>query len=237
MNKYVLLNRMFYDYNASFFSSSRSRAELDKILKFCRLLPASGFYNVLDLGCGEGKLLFYFSEFANPENFYYIGIDQSLQMIKKGISSLGRVLNAGFINAYVSSDFLKTIDIRFSLVAALGLFHHIPDQKERENIVNQICRLTGKDGTAVISLWNFETSKIRILANVKDKSGTPKKGDYLLGYANSRIPRFCHSFDSEEIGEIRKIFKSRGFETRKFRIIRNNNSCDFILWAKNLSSN
>lgn len=235
MNKFVSLNRKFYDYNAPFFSSSRSGAELDKILSFCGTLTAQGFYNVLDLGCGEGNLLGHLSKFLDPKNFFYIGIDQSIKMIKKGASSMGEVSNAGFINARVSSDFLKTINIRFRLIAALGLFHHIPEKSEREKIINQICRLTQKNGTAVISLWSFEGSKTKILAEVKDESGIPRKGDYLLGYAENRIPRFCHSFDEEEIGQIRRIFISRRCQTRKFKITRNNKSSDIILWAINKS--
>jgi len=77
----------------------------------------------LDIGCGTGDILF----FLPDVDYYGFDLNRSyIEMAKSRFSSRGK-----FFNRPVSRDILKG-EKNFDIVLAMGILHHLDDDKARE---------------------------------------------------------------------------------------------------------
>ncbi|MBN2362734.1 class I SAM-dependent methyltransferase [candidate division WOR-3 bacterium] len=225
-DKYCLINRTFYDVNALSFSSSRNGYDSawDSVFKDGFL--DNDYSGLLDLGCGDGRFIKFFMNRFCRKDVMYFGIDQSLEMLKIARARFQSYSEVYLVNARITGDILSTIGRSCFFVAAVGLFHHIPDATERERIAEGICDLLGKGAGALISLWNFDKIPDQKKNRIPDKC---RPRDFLLDWGKSDAMRFCHSFSEEEVFRIENIFRSKGCETDKVLIKRKNLSTDSFL--------
>lgn len=146
MHSNIIREKVKKDYNqiAEDFSSTRQQAWKDFDL-FKPYLKEN--MEVLDLGCGNGRLLLFLKKFAT-----YLGIDQSENLIKFAKKQFPK-------QSFTVADMAHLPDLRkVDAIFAIASFHHIPP-KEHLSTLKSWRRLLNKGGYLFITNWNLHQSK------------------------------------------------------------------------------
>jgi SAM-dependent methyltransferase len=198
------LNRTFYEDFAEDFAGTRQGwlPGFDLILP--HILPAS---NVLDLGCGNGRLLRFLAERGWRGN--YTGLDGSAKLLKLA-SEAARVsplIQSRFAQVdFLLGDWQVTLDLAPSeVVVSLALLHHIPGREHRRRFLSQCSALATEDGLVILSTWQFVDAprlRARILpwsvADLSEEQIEPN--DYLLAWGQGDAgKRYCAWIGPEEM--------------------------------------
>ncbi|MEK7118090.1 MAG: class I SAM-dependent methyltransferase, partial [Patescibacteria group bacterium] len=172
-----------YDTVAGEFSASRSKFWDE--LAFLVLCVKRGD-NVLDIGCGNGRLF----PLIKERRAKYTGIDCS-----EGLIHEAKQLHHD--GEFVVSDALalpfqnNTFDIAYSF----AVIHHIPGKELRAQFVREAARVLHRNGIIVLSawdLWTFRHLGDIISTAVKSVFGrTPLDvGDLILTFGKNRKSRY-----------------------------------------------
>lgn len=202
------INRTFYARFAGDFARTRRGWSLG----FERILPhLRSAANVLDLGCGNGRLLTGLAE--RGWRGRYLGADGSAELL----ATLETDLQSGAAEArFVVADLLDP-----QWVAALGGFapdaitclavlHHVPGAANRARLAAECTRLLRPGGILIVSVWQFLSAprlRARILpwstVGLRDEDVDP--GDYLLSWGEGAIGhRYCAAIDEETLSTVMK---------------------------------
>lgn len=185
---------------------------------------------ILDLGCGNGRLLEIFKEIK----INYWGIDSSERLIgiakrkyPKNKFEVGDLLNLPFPNNF------------FDRVFAIRVLHHIPSQEFRIQALQEIKRILKPGGTLILTVWNVWESKykinlLRMIKNCFLKIIGKSKLDFGDAFVpwwkvNEKILRYFHFFTKREL---RKIVKESGFKVREIWQSKFNGHSDIYLIAQ-----
>lgn len=212
-----LLEKTIQDYNLISEDFSRTRQftwDIEFLSKY--VLDGDG---VLDLGCGNGRLLEVFKE----KKIDYFGLDGSEQLIEiakkkypKNRFEAGDILNLPFPNNF------------FNKVFAIRILHHIPSKEFRLKALKEIKRVLKPKGILILTVWNVWGSKYKInlwrmIKNCFLKIIGKSKldfGDALVPWrkAKEEIPRYFHFFTKSELKKLveRSNFKIREIWSSKF---------------------
>jgi len=101
---------------------------------------------ILDIGCGNGKNMFYRSDL----NFY--GIDFCVNFINF-VKLKGGKVKYGLLQNIPYGD--NTFD-HFICIAS---YHHLDNDNDRKKSIKEMYRILKKNGTGVISVWAMEQEK------------------------------------------------------------------------------
>ncbi|CAF1343717.1 unnamed protein product [Rotaria sordida] len=120
---------------------------------------------IVELGCGTGENLIYFSQYFQNKNLKFIGIDHSQSMLNRAKEKLINQSNINQIEYLHGSltnfaDCLKTQKIDCILLPA-GTFHHLITDNERQEFINNI-QQTLRFQTGLFAIYLFPDSLIRI---------------------------------------------------------------------------
>jgi len=201
-----------YDLIADKFSETRKY--------FWRGLEFIGDYtedgsNVLDFGCGNGRIL----ELLSEKNIKYWGIDISENLIniaKKRYCSN----DITFLRIDSSQSSLAFNNDFFNTIYSIAVFHHFPGKKYRETIAKEIYRITKPGGYVIITVWNLWQKKYikNILLNWRDKLLMKNDLDWNDCYISFKdnwgnsFNRYHHAFTKSEL---KNIFSKVGFSMEK----------------------
>ena len=223
------LNQNFYQQVSKDFSETRNFSwhGWHKVLKF---LPNKKNLKVLDIACGNGRLL----EFLEKElgnNFYYLGLDNStgLLQIAKNEHQKHKFKYFDIVANYLDNKKVELpIDKNFDLIVAFGLTHHLPSFDAKKEFLISLKNNLSKDGIIFISNWQFAKEKSRFEKNslslkkiIKNKEINLSKkieliyllfsigkNDYLLdwrrGERANKIFRYCHYINEQEMTRLAK---------------------------------
>lgn len=207
------INRQFYRARAGEFSATRRRAwpGWDRLLDLAseRLLPSasSDGLAVLDLGCGNGRLLPRLSAKLGPA-ISYLGIDLSVPLLARA-SSLHRLEEATFVAADLMARPPAPLAAggRFDLIAAFGLLHHVAGRERRRELLREAARRLRPGGLLAVSFWQFgelERFERRFLPWSELPEGSRvdesdlEPGDHLLAWGEGGAARYCHYASPDE---------------------------------------
>jgi len=142
-----LMKKVKQDYAAMAAEFSETRSSLWKELSPFQKWVKDGD-NVLDLGCGNGRL---FELFEGME-IKYTGLDSSEELLAIGAS---RYLSskASFIKGDVLS--LPFAQNSFDALYAIALLHQIPSSSLRLEALSEAYRVLKKEGILVLTVWNL----------------------------------------------------------------------------------
>ena len=183
------LNRAFYTKFAADFARTRRGWPPSFELILPHLRPAA---NVLDLGCGNGRLLRFL--LARGWRGDYVGVDSSTELLVIAAAAAqeaqaGRELAANFRHAdLLDPDWsAKLGHLTPDVIVALAVLHHIPGAANRARFIADCAKLLSPGGTLIVSTWQFMTSprlRKRVLPwdviGLSDADVEP--GDYLLSW-------------------------------------------------------
>lgn len=215
----VEVNRAFYEGTADAFSDTRRDPWPGWKRAMTHVKPAHGEpLNVLDVGCGNGRFARYLADHPGndaPNRFHYLGIDSS-----RGLLDHARRANADLANVeFEDHDVLHLEDQfvadarRFDVIAAFGVLHHIPGATTRRALVETLVSLLSDRGVLIVTAWQFGTSE-RFRSRRIDwtqynedaidpiNEAELEEGDYLLRFANSPLPRYCHFASADELRDL-----------------------------------
>ena len=211
-NKILNETEKGYDFMADKFSQTRKY--------FWRGLEFIGNYakdgdDVLDFGCGNGRLLELFSD----KNVKYQGVDVSKKLIDL---ANGRYYsgNMNFSKIDSSQESLPFQDNFFNAVYSIAVFHHFPGKKYRETMAKELYRITKPEGFVVITVWNLWQKKYfkNIIKNWADKLLGRSKLDWNDCYVTFKdnegkiFKRYHHAFSKKELCD---LFSKAGFKIEK----------------------
>jgi alkylated DNA repair protein alkB homolog 8 len=178
--------------------------------------------NVLDFGCGNGRLL---ELIGNIENLQYFGLDISQKLVDVASQ---RYQDRTFQKINPLQITLPFTDDYFNTVYSIAVFHHFPGKEYREDLAKELYRLTKKEGRIVITVWNLWQKRYigNIIRNwfnkLKGKSDLDWNDCYISFTDNvgNKFQRFHHAFTKREI---EGLFSKAGFEIEKCEIINGRN--------------
>ncbi len=177
--------------------------------------------NVLDAGCGNGRLL----EGFKNKKVNYLGFDNSqnlLNLAKKNYPE----------NEFKQIDLFNIEEIdndKYDYIFLIAVILHIPGRKNRLKVVKDLAKKLKKNGTLVISTWNIlnqkKYKKIVFKNNIKNLFHLNKfeKNDLLFPWKNNNGEelslRYYHAFT---IKELNKLTDNSGLKKEKIYEADNN---------------
>ena len=126
-------------------------------LGFERILPhLRSAANVLDVGCGNGRLLSFLTE--HGWHGRYLGVDSSAGLIAAAEQNRElRPAEASFRLVDLLSPHWAVTPAGFApdAIACLAVLHHIPGAAHRARLVAECADLLEPGGILIISVWQF----------------------------------------------------------------------------------
>ncbi len=154
--KIVALNHQFYQSFADDFSETRGRLQIG-VLKILERIPPDS--SVLDLGCGNGKVVMKLAD--NDFKGNYLGTDFSLELLECAKRDKPESFQANFLEMDLTAPNWNEIlpPNRFDVILCFATLHHIPSQRIRVFLCNQIRQFLQNEGVLYISAWQFIRSE------------------------------------------------------------------------------
>lgn len=191
-----------YDVYASEFSSTRPFFWRE--LEFLKKYIHEGD-RVLDVGCGNGRLLDLFEGTA----ITYTGVDSSKELI--AIAEKERGAKGTFVHASALS--LPFADNSFDTVFSIAVLHHIPSKEYRMQFVSEIKRVLKPGGTCVLTTWNilqWKFAKAHAIHFFKKIFGLSPLdfGDVIMSFGKKKRKRYVHALSKKGL---QKLFEKNNF--------------------------
>ena len=191
------INRQFYREFSQSFAETRNRPQpgFDKLLSH---LPRDPF-DMLDVGCGEGRLGRFFSEKSLLASYH--GVDFSEDMITIAETQLP---GNYFVRDLSAEGCLSDLG-QYDVIACLATLQHIPDHKRRGRLLVELANHMEDGGCVFLSTWQFLSStrqrrKIVDWSAVGISSDAVEDNDYLLTWNRDGSGlRYVCSINNSEI--------------------------------------
>jgi ubiquinone/menaquinone biosynthesis C-methylase UbiE len=161
-------------------------------------------YKLLDLGCGNGRLISEIEKISKEENYNidYTGIDPSKELIKiakeKYPEKNLQVFNGLDLKSFESKSFDQVITI--------AVLHHIPPEKVLEWL-KEVNRVTRKNTISIFTTWNLGESNYDLNENK----------DAVIGFVHHKNTRYVHYYN---YAEIENIFEKSGYKIIEIKEIK-----------------
>ena len=159
---------------------------------------------VLDVGCGNGRLLEVFSD----KSIHYLGTDNSAELIE---SAQKNYPNYNFL----VEDVLTLNRIKennFDYIFSVAVLHHLPGKKLQVEALRQMAQKLASGGEIIISVWNLwsQAKYLKLIFGSYFKYLLTKNkldwGDVLFFWKNTEgiktSLRYYHAFSLSELKKI-----------------------------------
>lgn len=243
-----IIDKVKSDYNniAEHFSQTRYK-EWREFYDFSQYTKDGD--RVLDLGCGNGRLLF----FLKDKNIDYTGIDISEKLIEAArelTSSRVKELTSYFLSyKFLVGDLTKLsfADQSYNVVLAIASLYHIPSYESRQKSFQEIARVLKPGGVFIMTYWNmWEKSRIKfVFKNIFKKIIGRSKLDFFdaekpwkNAQGKTLVTRYCHAFTLREAAGLCKragLIVEKKYYSRQEKKARFWNGGNGVLIAKSKS--
>ncbi len=206
-----LLNKTREDYNAiaQDFSSTRRFVwqGLEPLYHY-----ASPGDKVLDLGCGNGRLLQTFKGI----DINYIGVDNSEKLIE-----IAKKTYPDFAFLVADALHLPFPENYFDKVYSVAVLHHIPSGELRSRFLEEVKRVLKPDGLLILTVWNLWQGrgwKLNLKFGLLKLLGVSKLdfGDVFVPWGQNR-QRYIHCFTKKELI---KLAQKANFKIKKTGVLK-----------------
>lgn len=209
-----LLSKTRQDYNLIAKEFSRKREKPWPEIEFLvndYLRPGD---KVLDLGCGNGRLL----EFLKNKEVDYIGVDNSEKLIEIAKSKYPK--NRFLVAEGLSLPFPKNY---FDKIYSIAVFHHLPSKEFRLLFLKEAKRVLKPAGLLILTVWSLRLRAfwgLFLKYTFLKLIGLSKLdfGDVFYPWKNSQgkiiISRYLHFFTKKEL---KKLIKEAGLRLKEIK--------------------
>ncbi len=209
-----LLKKTKEDYNKIAEDFSRTRGKPWPEVEFLvddYLIPGE---RVLDLGCGNGRLL----EPLKGKEIDYFGVDNSEELIeiaKKRYPSRVKFQVADALNLPFPNNY-------FDKIYSIAALHHVPSKEFRLQFLKEARRVLKPEGLLILTCWKFKSKRelYLILKYTILKVLGKSKLDHrdILEPWGKKIKRYYHCFSEKELAG---LARKADFKIVKIGIARN----------------
>lgn len=204
----VDLNHSFYQSFAADFSETRGRLQMG-VLQVLERIP--GECSVLDLGCGNGKVVLQLEQ--NGFQGSYLGADFSLGLLDWALRDTPSGFQSEFLELDLTAPSWDKIlpPISFDVICCFATLHHIPSQSLRISLCQNIRKYLKDDGVLYLSVWQFIRSerlrkKILPWETVGLQEDQVDPGDYLLDWKRGGVgTRYVHLYHPDELQQLAEM--------------------------------
>jgi len=204
-----ILEKVKKDYQITAESFNQSRQDLwQEFFSFKKYIKPDD--KILDLGCGNGRLVELFEDSIN-----YIGVDNCQPLIAKARDRYKDRKGVRFMVADIAN--LPFTDNEFDVIFFIATLHHIPSLILRQKAIKEIKRILKSGGILIMTNWNryhwqhlpnfFKYFILNLLGLTK-----MDLKDVLVKWEKPRVLRYYHAFTRREIV---RLLKSNGFKIIK----------------------
>ena len=198
---YDIISREFSDTRAYFWR------ELENLKNFVKDGDV-----VADIGCGNGRLL----DLFEGKNITVTGIDSSNNLIKLAQKKYGD--QATFIHGNALG--LPLPDNSVDAVYSIGMLHHVPSKKYRQQSITEMYRILKPRGKLILTVWNMWHPKFYkqlFMSYIKKIVGISKLEvrDIIAVFGQRKQERFLHAHTKSELI---KLCKKAGFTDMIFSV-------------------
>ena len=201
-----------YEETANDFNETRKKYLWPELIKLTNDVKDGD--KVLDVGCGNGKLL----EAFKNKRIYYLGVDDNKKLLN---FAKFRHPNFRFTKGNIL-ELSKIPDIDYDYIFCIATLHHLPGNDLRIMALKQMKNKVKTDGKIVLTVWNlWSQKKFRkliwkfILLKLIGKSKMDY-GDILFDWKNSKgervSQRYYHAFTKKQL---KKIVKKAGLKIER----------------------
>ena len=216
--KLLELVRRNYEEIAADFDLTRKKYLWPELLKLTE--QAKDGDRVLDVGCGNGRLVRAFGE----KKISYWGVDSSEKLVEAARKNLdsrlpSEILGTGRGNdkeeyKFQVADILeldKLPEKDFNYVFCVAVLHHLPGDEPRIKALKQMKNKLADGGKIIITVWNLwsrlKFRKLILKYGLLKLIGKSKldRGDILFDWKNNQgeplSRRYYHAFSQAELGK------------------------------------
>ncbi len=210
----LALNRAFYATVAADFDVTRQSVP-GGMLQVLASAPAVNPLHVLDVGCGNGRLLQALARAIPPEQaiaYWGVEADAGLLAIAQAacaasIRCAARALPGDILLAdFGLAD--GALPDRFEVVACFAVLHHIPSAPLRVQALRNLAGRLAPNGRLLLSTWQFLQSE-RLRSRIAPwkaiglRDADVERGDALLPWdQGAHALRYAHAITLEELTAI-----------------------------------
>lgn len=149
---------------------------------------------ILDVGCGNGRLLL-----GIPKDSNYTGIDISQELISEAKKAHQDKV---FLETDITQEKIWNTLPQFDYIFCIAVLHHLPTQKDQLFVLNQIKKHLKPNGKILITTWNLWQPKyLKYHLDPKTKLQNPHHV-YIPFQGN---PRFCFAHTSPHLKKLLKL--------------------------------
>ncbi|MFA4930829.1 MAG: class I SAM-dependent methyltransferase [Patescibacteria group bacterium] len=200
-----------YNSIAEHFSQTR-QYNWNEIKSYVKQYARAG-QNILDLGCGNGRLY----QILSPYSIDYLGVDISQKLIAEAKSK--------YPTAQWQIDDMSQLKLPsnyYHIVFAIASFHHLPNEILRQQVVDNIFRALKPGGLFIMTNWNLYQPKYKKYFNKDHRfDKNLAENDTLIPWKNSAgqilTTRYYHAFTLSEIDKILSACQFQVIENKKNR--------------------
>lgn len=206
------LNAAFYAAEASEFSETRTHpwAGFTRVLKHV----TSSAPSVLDIGCGNGRLLQVLRT-RFDEGLRYVGFDASQPLLALARQRYHET-DARFERGdFVQQDPAQVLPAgEYDLVTIFAVLHHVPQERRRLALLRAAAARLAPGGVLAFTLWRYDRdprfaarcvppAQAQLVTGLTLRDEDLEVGDYLLRWGTGeRALRYCHFVDEDELGRL-----------------------------------
>ncbi|NUJ97543.1 class I SAM-dependent methyltransferase [Candidatus Gracilibacteria bacterium] len=219
------------DYNnfAKTFSASRKNMKWEEIEYFIQYLLKNGDIEdkrILDVGCGNGRLLGELKKYFEIKGENYLGIDLSEELLKEAKSFF-----PGY-NFLVSNmlDVKELKNEKVDIIFFIASFHHLDSFEKRKNVLLEVSKLLTENGIIFMTNWDLQSPLNTEKYQKSEILGTENEfGSKDFSIKIGKYQRFYHSFS---LLELEKLFTETGFFIEENRLFENERNIISIIKKK-----
>ncbi len=170
------------------------------------LLPKKKL-EILDLGCGAGRVAQYILEHAISLK-QYIGIDFSQEILNEGTSWVQETYpraSVRFIPGLLQ-DF-NVSDGKYDLITLLASYHHLTTREDRESCIELCYRALKPGGRIWMTNWNALN-----LQHYKKNTIQRVGQDFIIPFTNEKQETYDRYYHGFSIEELTTLLRYGGFE-------------------------
>lgn len=223
-----LLKHVSDSYNqiADEFSDTRNHS-WDEFKYFKKYLFPSA--EIIDLGCGNGRLIDFLYSHYLSNDFHYIGVDNSTGLLRNAQKKNPKAVFLPGDQLSIPVD-ENSADIILNIAA----FHHIPSYSLRLQALFEMQRVLKPGGTLIITVWNLWQKKyfwqnakawLKFITSFGDYSPNDLFIPWKNGNKEIKSQRYYHNFVPAELNS---LLKKAGFHLIENFSVRKGNKVPFL---------